>query len=415
MSGGPGPPAAPPGRELSPALADRPDRARPTAAVHPLGAALNPPSPRPLRDDPGRGLSGIPRHPGDPPELAPGGRLGGRPGRPCPPPDERPPGPRPRGRRVPEVRIACLGDPEDRRGLRPSGASRLAHQRSAPVPASASASRGDGLKGSSEHRPFQPAGSARSSSSTSPKSEPSSARWLWGRSSTPSQGRRASRTSVSAWTALGSREKTRRVDDGNLARLDRFWKTLKAEYARGLFLYRPLRALERDLRRYVRWYNTERPSWPLGGRAPSDRGLPRLQRLETGRLEVGRFEVTAGCRSSASAGRPDSVLWHPISAVRGNPQSGGLSLLSSLPKTELDSYGRSQSLPGPWGHKPARAYILYRNHATGFQRAFWAQWASGRRRENVGLSTSVNLRNASVLIPGRVTIIPAISGTYLSL
>jgi hypothetical protein len=38
---------------------------------------------------------------------------------------------------------------------------------------------------------------------------------------------------------------------------------MKDEYARGLLLYRPVAAIERDLRRFVRWYNAECPSWPL--------------------------------------------------------------------------------------------------------------------------------------------------------
>ncbi|MCK6460201.1 MAG: DDE-type integrase/transposase/recombinase, partial [Planctomycetes bacterium] len=33
----------------------------------------------------------------------------------------------------------------------------------------------------------------------------------------------------------------------SLARIDRFWRSLKTEYAHGLFLYRPLRSIERDL------------------------------------------------------------------------------------------------------------------------------------------------------------------------
>jgi transposase InsO family protein len=56
----------------------------------------------------------------------------------------------------------------------------------------------------------------------------------------------------------------------SLARIDRFWRSMKEEYARGLFLYRPLRVIERQLRSFALWYNTERPHTSLAFRTPDE-------------------------------------------------------------------------------------------------------------------------------------------------
>ena len=71
------------------------------------------------------------------------------------------------------------------------------------------------------------------------------------------------------------------VGEPNLARLDRFWRTLKDEYARKMFLYEPLGAIEQQLGNYVGWYNRHRPNWALGRRTPDEvhRGhAPRRKR-----------------------------------------------------------------------------------------------------------------------------------------
>ncbi len=74
------------------------------------------------------------------------------------------------------------------------------------------------------------------------------------------------------------------------ARIERFWQTLKAEYAGGIFLYRPLRTIDRDLARYATWFNRERPHQGIGLRAPDEiflgrkRKKPRL--ITRARLEV---------------------------------------------------------------------------------------------------------------------------------
>jgi putative transposase len=78
----------------------------------------------------------------------------------------------------------------------------------------------------------------------------------------------------------------------SLARIDRFWRSMKDEYARGLFLYRPLRSIERDLLRFVSWFNAERPHQALGHSTPEDvhAGRPRRRpRALTGGVLAVRF------------------------------------------------------------------------------------------------------------------------------
>ena len=81
-----------------------------------------------------------------------------------------------------------------------------------------------------------------------------------------------------------------RVGNANLARIDRFWRTLKEEYARGLFLYRPIQTLERDLGRYALWHSKWRPHSGLGGVTPDEIHAGKQRRslrvLQEGRLEV---------------------------------------------------------------------------------------------------------------------------------
>ena len=85
-----------------------------------------------------------------------------------------------------------------------------------------------------------------------------------------------------------------RVGNANLARIDRFWRTLKEEYARGLFLYRPIRTLERDLGRYALWHSKWRPHGGLGGMTPNEvhAGKERrsLRVVQQGQLQVRHLE-----------------------------------------------------------------------------------------------------------------------------
>ena len=57
---------------------------------------------------------------------------------------------------------------------------------------------------------------------------------------------------------------------GSLAVVERWWKSMKVEYASGLHLFRPLHAIEAKLRGYVRWFNEERPHQGLGQRTPDE-------------------------------------------------------------------------------------------------------------------------------------------------
>jgi putative transposase len=64
----------------------------------------------------------------------------------------------------------------------------------------------------------------------------------------------------------------------SLARIDRFWRTLKEEYAGGLFLYRQIRTIERDLTLFVSWFNGERPHAGLALRTPDEVHFGRRRR-----------------------------------------------------------------------------------------------------------------------------------------
>jgi putative transposase len=75
-----------------------------------------------------------------------------------------------------------------------------------------------------------------------------------------------------------------------LARIERFWRTLKDGYVGGLFLYRPLRTIDRDLDRYATWFNRERPHEGLRGRTPDGVHYSRKQEqprlIHRARLDV---------------------------------------------------------------------------------------------------------------------------------
>jgi transposase-like protein len=89
----------------------------------------------------------------------------------------------------------------------------------------------------------------------------------------------------------GIRRRFAALGDPNLSRIDRFWRAMKDEFARGLFLFKRLRALERQLRGYARWHGAERPHQGLGHRAPDDVHARRPRRLIR-HLEGGILEVT---------------------------------------------------------------------------------------------------------------------------
>jgi putative transposase len=83
----------------------------------------------------------------------------------------------------------------------------------------------------------------------------------------------------------GARRRYGRVGrKGSIAIIERFWRSLKQEYANGLFLYRSRAASETRLRRYARWHNRERPHQGLRQRTPDEvyRGRrPRTARAVT--------------------------------------------------------------------------------------------------------------------------------------
>jgi len=88
----------------------------------------------------------------------------------------------------------------------------------------------------------------------------------------------------------GIRHRFGAVGRPGLPTIDRFFRTMKDEFARGLFLYRSARAIEADLRRFASWYNASRPHWSLKNRSPDEvlAGKPArlIVRAQAGALEV---------------------------------------------------------------------------------------------------------------------------------
>jgi transposase InsO family protein len=78
--------------------------------------------------------------------------------------------------------------------------------------------------------------------------------------------------------------------ESNLSRIDRFWRTMKEEFAHGLLLFRPIRSVERDLRGYAQWHGRERPHEGLRLQTPDEvffaRKPRKLRCVEEGRLAV---------------------------------------------------------------------------------------------------------------------------------
>jgi len=81
----------------------------------------------------------------------------------------------------------------------------------------------------------------------------------------------ASKTFGRAVTGRGARRRFGAVGrKGSIAVIERFWRSMKTEYARGLLLYRPLKTIERLLSEYATWFNAARPHQGLGGRTPDE-------------------------------------------------------------------------------------------------------------------------------------------------
>jgi transposase InsO family protein len=88
----------------------------------------------------------------------------------------------------------------------------------------------------------------------------------------------------------GIRHRFGAVGHPGLPTIDRFFRTLKDEFARGLFLYRSLASIEADLRRYALWHGAHRPHWGLRNRSPDEVffGKPprALRKTTAGTLDV---------------------------------------------------------------------------------------------------------------------------------
>ena len=57
---------------------------------------------------------------------------------------------------------------------------------------------------------------------------------------------------------------------GSISIIERFWRTMKAEHAHGLILFRPLRAIRARLEAYAAWFNEHRPHQGLAQRTPDE-------------------------------------------------------------------------------------------------------------------------------------------------
>jgi len=77
---------------------------------------------------------------------------------------------------------------------------------------------------------------------------------------------------------------------GSIAIIERFWRSMKNEHVRHLFLYRSTAAIDLRLKRWARWFNTHRPHQGLGQQTPDEvyRGRPPRQtrNLTAGTLSV---------------------------------------------------------------------------------------------------------------------------------
>ena len=57
---------------------------------------------------------------------------------------------------------------------------------------------------------------------------------------------------------------------GSVSIIERWWKSMKNEFAHGLILFRPLPAIHKKLLGYVTWFNGHRPHQGLGQRTPDE-------------------------------------------------------------------------------------------------------------------------------------------------
>lgn len=57
---------------------------------------------------------------------------------------------------------------------------------------------------------------------------------------------------------------------GSIAVIERFWRSMKSEYGRGLVLFRRIRSIEAKLRGYADWFGAHRPHQGLAGKTPDE-------------------------------------------------------------------------------------------------------------------------------------------------
>ena len=75
--------------------------------------------------------------------------------------------------------------------------------------------------------------------------------------------------------------------NGSCSLIEAFWEPFQVEFADGLFLYRPLRALGARMRAYVAWFNAHRPHQGLDQRTPDEVHFGRSTRATSVPIHAG--------------------------------------------------------------------------------------------------------------------------------
>ncbi len=106
----------------------------------------------------------------------------------------------------------------------------------------------------------------------------------------------------------------------SIARVERFWRTLKTEWTRRILVPFGIDAMHTDLDRFVRWYNVWRPHQGIAGATPEE-----LYREQAPARDHLRIEVREH---------------YPLPDARASPADVRRGTLRGLRVTHLDAHGR---------------------------------------------------------------------------
>jgi hypothetical protein len=83
--------------------------------------------------------------------------------------------------------------------------------------------------------------------------------------------------------------------------IDRFYGSMKREFASPMLVFKPLTRVRSELASYARWFNTERGHWSLKSRTPADvfagRARQKRQNPKDGARFILAVEHLGGLRS----------------------------------------------------------------------------------------------------------------------